>query len=82
MQEFEIEYAELIREIVTDGTRKQTRNGETKSVFGRSLHVDLTHNNFPIVQGRKIFTKGVLGELAAMLRRLRSIWCYLEARHN
>lgn len=61
-------YADMIHEILLDGVMKETRNGNTISVFGRSLVVDNVASAFPIIQGRKMYPQGVLGELAAMLR--------------
>lgn len=69
MLQFEHDYAELIRQILADGITKDTRNGKTKSLFGMSLVVDGIDAYFPIIQGRKMYPKGVLGELAAMLRK-------------
>ena len=69
MLQYEHDYAELIIRILGSGTNKETRNGPTKSCFGMSLEVDGLADYFPIIQGRKMFHKGVLGELAAMLRR-------------
>ncbi len=68
MQIFEINYARLIEQIMGEGAVKQTRNGPTKSLFGMSLEVDNLDKSFPILQGRKMYPKGVMGELAAMLR--------------
>lgn len=68
MQQFELDYADLVREVLLDGILKQTRNGNTISVFGRSLVIDDIDEVFPIIQGRKMWPQGVLGELAAMLR--------------
>lgn len=69
MQTFEMDYANLVRQILADGVTKETRNGKTKSLFGLSLIVDNIDLVFPIIQGRKLHYKGVLGELAAMLRK-------------
>lgn len=65
--QFEKSYAKLIRQIIDHGELKHSRNGHTISVFGASLTFDL-QVEFPILQGRKMFHKGVFGELAAMLR--------------
>lgn len=65
--EFEINYKHLIDEIMTLGDLRSTRNGNTKSLFGKSLSFDL-QEGFPILTGRKMYYKGVMGELAAMLR--------------
>lgn len=65
--DFEIDYKYLIDRILTEGDFRTGRNGNVKSLFGVSLSFDLG-GGFPIITGRKMFAKGVLGELAAMLR--------------
>jgi len=69
MLQYEHDYAALITKILADGTTKETRNGAAKSLFGMSLEVSGLEHYFPIIQGRKMYHKGVFGELAAMLRR-------------
>lgn len=70
MQQFEIDYAKLVERVLINGEKRQTRNGETTSIFGEMLTVSLNGSNtFPILQGRKMYPKGVLGELAAILRK-------------
>lgn len=65
--DYEIRYKHLIDMIMTKGDLRETRNGITKSLFGTSLDFDL-QKGFPILTGRKMYYKGVMGELAAMLR--------------
>ena len=64
---FEIDYKHLVDEVMTLGDLRSTRNGNVKSLFGKTLKFDI-QEGFPILTGRKMFYKGVLGELAAMLR--------------
>jgi len=66
MQTFEKDYAVMLDSILFAGEERQTRNGLTKSLFGRTLHVNMTNGYFPLIQGRKMYYKGVLGEFAAM----------------
>ena len=67
---FEENYAKLVSNVLTYGEERETRNGNTLSDFGTRLYItDLTTGNFPILLGRKMFYKGVLGELAAILRK-------------
>ena len=74
MQKFEKDYAALIKEILESGSDRQTRNGMTRSVFGMNLTIPMNGDRtFPIIQGRKMFSKGILGELAAMLRQPKHI---------
>jgi thymidylate synthase len=70
MQNFEHDFVELLVKIMLQGEVRQTRNGETKSIFGEKLVVPLNGDNtFPILQGRLMHPRGVFGELAAMLRK-------------
>lgn len=74
MQQFEGVYVDLIHKILVDGQARPGRNGETKSIFGFTMHVDMTNDNrFPLLHGRHIFYKGVLGELAAFFRGPKTI---------
>ena len=70
MQQFEIDYAALVREVYTNGDERQTRNAKTRSLCGMQLKIDTRdHSRLALIQGRKMFPKGVLGELAAILRK-------------
>ena len=71
--DWEHKYGELIKLIVNTGERKEGRNGYTRSIFGQMLKIDMQTQGFPILQGRKMFYKGVLGEVAAMLAGAQSI---------
>lgn len=69
MQTYEQKYADLVRRIKTNGERRETRNAPTVALFGETLVVDeLMYGFFPILHGRHIYYRGVLGELAAFLR--------------
>lgn len=70
---WELEYAKLIVRILNEGRRKECRNGYTISIFGQVLKIDMADQGFPILQGRKMFTKGVFGELSAMLAGAQSV---------
>lgn len=65
---YENAYANLVEEILLHGEERQTRNAKTKSIFGCMLKIQTAQNEFPILQGRKMFYKGVIGELVAMLK--------------
>ncbi len=68
MQNWEkTQYAKLINKIIDTGQKRSSRAGNTYSIFGERLEVDLTQG-LPILHGRKMFYTGVLGELAALLR--------------
>lgn len=70
---FETEYAKAVERIINSGVHKEGRNGGTRSIFGMSLEIDLISGHLPIIQGRKSYYKGVLGEFAALVRRPHSV---------
>ena len=72
MNKVERDYKALVEHILTNGTDKEGRNGTTRSTFGQALSFNLK-DGFPLLTGRKMFYKGVLGELAAMLRGPKSL---------
>ena len=68
MSTFEQDYIELVNLVVTGGEVRKTRVGMTRQIFGANLLVDsLREGEFPALTTRRLFTKGVLGELAAFL---------------
>ena len=68
MPNFEHKYAELLRAALNQ-TPRQTRNAITRGYFGDSLVTNaLYFDELPLLQGRKLYWKGVVGELAAFLR--------------
>lgn len=70
---YEIQYQQLIEKILNRGELREGRNGKTYSLFGETLTFDLANNNMPLLNGRQIFYKSVLGELAALLRQPKTI---------
>lgn len=64
---FEQQYVALVTNILNTGEDRQTRNGATRALFATQLSFDL-QVEFPMLQARRMYPTGVLGELAAMLR--------------
>lgn len=64
---YEANYKKLVKKILDTGELRAGRNGNTKAIFGETLTIDL-NSGFPLLTGRRIYYKGVFGELAAMLR--------------
>lgn len=64
---FESCYTGLVNEVLTFGELREGRNGTTKALFGTTLTFDL-QQEFPMLNMRRMFPSGILGELAAMLR--------------
>lgn len=73
MHNFELAYRELVQKVLRKGNIRNTRNQVTMSLFAETLKFDLSDGIFPILQGRQMFYKGVFGELAAMLRKPKTI---------
>ena len=72
--QYEIDYCSLIEDILRDGNDRNTRNHPTRSVFGKTFEVhELRWGQFPILQGRRMYPKGVFGELAAFLKGPKTI---------
>lgn len=67
------QYGALINKILHKGEKRPSRAGDTYSIFGEKIEVDLSDGSFPLLQGRKMFYKGVLGELAAMFRGPKTV---------
>lgn len=65
---FEQDYVNLIKEIMQSGNYRETRNHPTYSLFGKTLVIDeLREGRFPLITGRKMYPKGILGEFAAFI---------------
>lgn len=73
MQKFELDYGRLVADVLENGVNKITRNGITRSLFGKSLVIDNIKKKFPVLQGRKMFTKGIIGEFCAMVRQPKTV---------
>ena len=58
-------YKELVKNVLSNGKPKQGRNGTTISLPGTQLKFDGL--NIPLLNGRKIYYKGILGEFAAFM---------------
>ena len=68
MMNFERGYTNLVSTILKTGEFRETRNSPTIATFGQVLKVhELRDGVFPILQGRKMYYKGVLGELKTFL---------------
>lgn len=57
------QYLDLLADVMANGVHRSDRTGTgTRSVFGRQLRFDLSQG-FPLVTTKKVFTRGVFGEL-------------------
>lgn len=69
---YERQYVEIVKAILEQGEKRVTRNGETFAAFGTTLEIDVSQE-FPLLRGRRLFYKPVIGELAAMFRGPKNI---------
>lgn len=67
MNTIDKQYLDLCQDILTNGTKKQTRNGIVYSVFGRQIRHKMS-TGFPLVTTKRIHWKSVVGELLWFLR--------------
>lgn len=67
MSQVDVEYLNLVRDILNNGTHKETRSGSVKSVFGRMIRLDVS-DKVPILTTKKMFKKGVIHELLWFLK--------------
>jgi len=63
----DIQYQNLLKDIIENGVEKDGRNGKTKSVFGRTIRHKMS-DGFPLLTTKKMFTKGIILELLWFLR--------------
>ena len=63
----EYQYLNLIKDILENGERRQTRNAQTLSDFCRHLKFDLRYG-FPLLTTKKMFLKGIIEELLFFIR--------------
>jgi len=66
------QYTNLLQDILDSGVKKQTRNGEVLSVFGRQIRHDMK-TGFPLLTTKKMAFKTMVTELLWFLRGDTSI---------
>jgi thymidylate synthase len=67
MNHLDLDYQTLLQDILSNGTRKQTRNGEVLSIFGRQIRHKM-QDGFPLLTTKKMYFKGIVTELIWFLR--------------
>ena len=67
MNQLDRQYQELLFDILKDGIDKDTRNGKTRSVFGKQIRHKMK-DGFPLLTTKKMYWKGIVTELLWFLR--------------
>ena len=67
MNKLDKEYQNLLKDILDNGTKKETRNGGTLSVFGRQLRHDF-RDGFPLLTTKRMPFRTIVTELLWFLR--------------
>jgi len=67
MNNLDKDYCNLLQDILDNGVKKQTRNGEVLSVFGRQIRHSMK-DGFPILTTKKMAWKTMVTELLWFLR--------------
>jgi thymidylate synthase len=64
----EIGYIDLLRDVLTNGEKKNTRNGYVISIFGSMINFKDINISFPLITTKKVFFRGIVEELLWFLR--------------
>jgi thymidylate synthase len=67
MNNLDKKYTDLLQDILENGTKKETRNGGTISVFGRQIRHKMSEA-FPVITTKKMAWKTMVTELIWFLR--------------
>jgi thymidylate synthase len=62
MNKLDLDYQNLLKDILENGTKKETRNGGTISVFGRQIRHKMS-DGFPVLTTKKMAWKTMVTEL-------------------
>ena len=62
------QYIDLLKDILENGIEKNTRNGKTLSVFGRSIRYKFKDGKFPLLTTKRMPFKTIVTELLWFLR--------------
>jgi thymidylate synthase len=64
----ETQYTDLIKRILEKGSREETRNGATRTVFGAMMRFSLDHGRIPILTTKRMAWKTCFRELQFFIR--------------
>ena len=67
MNKLDLDYQNLLQDILDNGVKKETRNGGTKSIFGYTIRHNMSEG-FPVLTTKKMAWKTMVTELLWFLR--------------
>jgi thymidylate synthase len=67
MNQLDLDYQNLLKDILDNGVKKETRNGGTLSVFGKQIRHKMS-DGFPAITTKKLAFKTMVTELLWFLR--------------
>jgi len=73
MNNIDKQYQNLLTDILENGIEKNTRNGKTISVFGKSIRYKFKDGKFPLLTTKKMAFKSIVTELLWFLKGDTSI---------
>jgi len=77
MNKLDLDYQNLLKDILENGTKKQTRNGEVISVFGRQIRHKMS-DGFPLLTTKKLHWNSIVTELLWFLNGRTDLRWLLE----
>ena len=78
MNKLDLDYQNLLKDILENGVKKETRNGKVLSVFGRTMRYKFKDGKFPLLTTKKIHFKSVVSELLWFLQGRTDLRWLLE----
>lgn len=61
-------YHKLLEDLINHGDYRETRNGNTYSLFGAQLEFDVAQYGFPLLTTKRVFFRGIAEELIWFIR--------------
>ena len=81
MNQLDRHYQGLLLDIMHNGVKKETRNGKTRSIFGKQIRHKMK-DGFPLLTTKKMYWKGIVTELLWFLRGDTNIKYLVDNDYN
>ena len=67
MTSYDIQYKQILEQIIKSGSTKETRAGKVRSIFGSTIRVNL-QEGLPLLTTKKVFYRGIIHELCWFIK--------------